>query len=196
MGRQQVPIDQAQRTRSLQLGMTLIELMIALTVLAIGMSATMLLFVTAAMTNSKTKTDTAGTMLAQRVLDQIAAAPADANPVLTVTDCNPNGAAVWNIATTGAAGVGLGATLSAVTGDIDFTQAYAAVPANYKMLYVYCGGGGRQITYDVRWNITTVSAATKMITVSARQTSVGTTLGANRAKLFALPVTLRTIGGH
>jgi hypothetical protein len=60
------------------------------------------------------------------------------------------------------------------------------------MQYVDCNTGGRQAVYDVRWNIINVSTYARMITVSSRQLSPSSQLG-NRT--FALPVTLRGIGG-
>jgi hypothetical protein len=64
------------------------------------------------------------------------------------------------------------------------------------MQFVACGSGGRQTPYEVRWNIQTLSANTRLITVAARPLAAASSAGsANQALLFALPVTLRTIGG-
>lgn len=62
------------------------------------------------------------------------------------------------------------------------------------MSYVDCSvAGGTRTTYDVRWNVMTISANnSRLITASARQLS-STSLGGLR---FALPVNLRGIGGH
>jgi prepilin-type N-terminal cleavage/methylation domain-containing protein len=180
-----------------QRGMSLVELMIAITVLAVGLGALMGIFSTSIMLNQRAKGDTNGTMVAQAVLERIAGQPATSNAILTLTDCTAGGGVVWNIATAAAAAPGNGAALDANTGGIDFTQAYAAVPNNYKMLYVACGAGGRQTTYDVRWNVQTItgSANTRMITVSARPQAMATAGGRNQALLYAQPITLRTIGG-
>lgn len=178
--------------------MTLIELLIGITVLAIGMAGLMVLFSTAIMNNSRSKGDTSGTMLAQAVLEKIAAQPANSGATFNMTDCNPNGATDWTIATAGAASPGAGATLSdAATGNIDWTNfTYADVPANYKMQFVSCGRGGRQITYEVRWNIQTISARTRLITVSARPSAMASANNnQSQALLYAQPITLRTIGG-
>ena len=191
----------AQRERgrfdqSAERGISLVELVIAITVLAVGMAGLAVLFSTAIMNNSRSKGDTSGTMLTQTVLEQIAAQPANLAANLTLTDCNTAGATVWPIATTGVASPGSGATINVATGAIDFTQAYAAVPANYKMQFVACGNGGRQTTYEVRWNITTITANTRLITVSARPLAAASAAGnQNQALLFAPPITLRTIGG-
>ena len=190
----------AQRGRgrlnqSAERGISLVELVIAITVLAVGMAGLAVLFSTAIMNNSRSKGDTSGTMLTQTVLEKIAAQPANLVANLTTTDCNSAGPTVWPMATTGAASPGAGATISVATGAIDFTQAYAAVTPNYKMQYVACGVGGRQTTYDVRWNIQTITANTRLITVSARPLAAAAAGNQNQALLFAPPITLRTIGG-
>jgi Tfp pilus assembly protein PilV len=183
-----------ERGRSAERGISLVELVIAISVLAIGMAGLAVLFSTAIMNNSRSKGDTSGTMLTQTVLEKIAAQPANLVANLTATDCNSAGATVWPIATTGAANPGAGANIDN-TGAIDFTQAYAAVTANYKMLYVACGAGGQQTTYDVRWNIQTISVNTRLITVSTRALAAANAGNQNQALLFAPPITLRTIGG-
>jgi Tfp pilus assembly protein PilE len=171
--------------------MSMLELMIAMAVLAVGMTAVTALFHSAILTNNRAKVDTSATMLAQTVLEKIAAQPATQNTAISLTDCGgiPT---TWTIATAGAAAPGNGATVDANSGAIDFTQAYPDVPANYKMLFAGCGAGGRQTTFDVRWNVLTVTANTRLITVAARP--LGAT-GGNRPTQFAPPVTLRTIGG-
>ena len=183
-----------ERGKSAERGISLVELVIAISVLAIGMAGLAVLFSTAIMNNSRSKGDTSGTMLTQTVLEKIAAQPANLVANLTAADCNSAGATVWPIATTGAASPGAGANIDN-TGAIDFTQAYAAVPANYKMQYVSCGAGGQQTTYDVRWNIQTISANTRLITVSTRPLAAANAGNQNQALLFAPPITLRTIGG-
>ena len=182
--------------QSSERGISLVELVIAITVLAVGMAGLAVLFSTAIMNNSRSKGDTSGTMLAQTVLEQIAAQPANLAANLTLTDCNPAGGVAWPIATAGVASPGAGATIDVNTGAVDFTQAYAAIVGNYKMQYVACGNNGRQMTYEVRWNIQTITANTRLITVSARPLAAASAAGnQNQALLFAPPITLRTIGG-
>src|SRR5437016_14223653 len=67
-------------------GFSLIELMIALVVLAVGMAALGVLFGVAILGNGRSKGDTAGTMLAQTILEQIAAQPASSAANLSVTE--------------------------------------------------------------------------------------------------------------
>jgi Tfp pilus assembly protein PilV len=189
------PRGRGRLDQSPERGISLVELVIAISVLAIGMAGLAVLFSTAIMNNSRSKGDTSGTMLTQTVLEKIAAQPANLVANLTAADCNSAGATVWPIATTGAASPGAGATINVATGAIDFTQAYAAVTANYKMLYVSCGAGGQQTTYEVRWNIQTISANSRLITVSTRPLAAAAAGNQNQALLFAPPITLRTIGG-
>lgn len=174
---------------SCQRGMSMIELLIAMTVLAVGMGGMVAVFAAAIAGNSKAKFDTSGTMLAQTVLERVAAQPANAAANITLQDCNPGAPQNWIVSS--APG---GAALTA-GGDIDWVnQTYAQVQAafpNHAMLFVACGNNGRQVTYDVRWNVQTISANSRMITVSARPAA------ANNAGMpkFTQPVTLRGVGG-
>lgn len=178
--------------RTGQQGMTIIELLIALTILVIGMGAVMIMIATAIAQNNGTKHDSSGTMLAQMVTEQIGSIPGNLNPPPanpTETDC---AGTVHNIAVFGAAAAaGTGAALNAATGDIDFNQAAGAVPADYRMVYVSCGDAGRQPTYDVRWNVQQLRPNTKLITVAARRIDRQRRAGVG----FNLPITLRTIVG-
>ena len=179
------------RGRKREQGMTLIELMMAMVILAVGLGALSILFTTAIQTNNKNAKDSSATMLAQLLLEEISAQPANTSTNLTVTDCGGN---PFPVATLGAAApAGRGASLTA-TGRIDQTQAYSAVLANYAMQYVACGTGSRRATYDVRWNVITLTPQSRLITVSARQ-SQGTGVGLLGGLVYAMPVTLRTIGG-
>lgn len=177
------------KTRRAKAGFTLVEMMIALTVLAIGLAGINALFVTGMYTVDKNKHDTTATMISQLVTEQITAMPTTStSPNLTVTDCAANS---LTIATAGgAAPTGAGAPLLG-NGNIDQT---AAKVANYSMTYVACAppGSNMQSSYDVRWNVMTITSDSRLITVSARQLN-GTQLGGLH---FALPVNLRTIGGR
>jgi type IV pilus modification protein PilV len=182
-----------------QAGFSLVELLIAMFVMAVGLSAIAILFTTAIASNQRNKVNTTATMLAQTVLDQVAAKAAnDANNV-TITDCT--GAAKTIATASGAAPNGAGATLVAATGaggypvagDIDYTQAFAGVPANYGMLYTDCGSNGAAgtaLTYEVRWNVMAMPAAMGAKTSTFVKVVTGTNLA-----FFARPVTLRTIVG-
>ncbi|HYX70201.1 MAG TPA: prepilin-type N-terminal cleavage/methylation domain-containing protein, partial [Terriglobales bacterium] len=110
--------------RSSASGMTLIELMIAMVVLAVGLIAIANVVAIAIANNNRNRMDTTSTMLSEMVLEQIQSVPATSNVVLTVTDCAGN---VLNINTTGAAApAGAGANLIAPgaainAGNIDYT---------------------------------------------------------------------------
>ena len=177
-------------------GFMLIELLISMVILTVGLGGLLVLLVTAMNTDRVAGSDTASTMVAEHVLEQISAqgvgADSPPNPPLTITDCT---GAVWNINTqrallnagSGANG-GNGANLTA-NGIIDWTQAYAGVPAGYAMLYVSCGAGGKQTTYDVRWNVIQMSANSRLSVISARPFG-SRQLGGLK---FVVPVNLRSI---
>jgi len=173
----------------------LIELLIAMVVLAVGLGGILVLLIASIYTNNRAGNDTTSTMVAEHVLEQISAQPANGVSSLTVTDCAGTG---WSINTVGAiqgAGSGgshggNGAKLT-TTGIIDWTQSYAAVPANYAMNYAACGAGGKRSVYDIRWDVLTMSNYSRMIVVSARP-SGSPVVGGVR---YIIPPNMRTIGG-
>lgn len=187
--------------RSSSSGMTLIELMIAMVVLAVGLIAIANVVALAIANNSRNRLDTTSVMLSEMVLEQIQSVPASANvvPGIPITDC---AGVVWNVNTTGApapAGAGanlIGAGAANNAGDIDYTQAEAAIPAGYSMDYTTCGPAGQQFVYEVRWNIVTNPANnfTKVVTVSARR-KMGALNSSPNLVYFAQPTTLRGIAG-
>ncbi len=176
----------------------LLELLIAIVVLATGMAGILVMLITSMYTNNRSGADTSATMVAEHVMEQISSQPANSTAPLSITDCAGN---PWTIETAGApngAGTsgsygGNGAILTA-NGTVDWTQGYGSVPAGYAMRYAACGEGGRQTVYDVRWNVIALNAtnnSSRMIFVSARPTGSATVGGLR----FVLPVNLRTIGG-
>jgi hypothetical protein len=172
----------------------LLELLIAMVVLVIGLGGLLTLLVGSMSTNNTAGSDTTSTMLAEHILEQTSAQPANSTTNLSVTDC---AGTLWTIATAGAAkgsgtgsNGGNGANLTA-TGGVDWTQSYSSVPNGYAMQYVSCGAGGRQTTYDVRWNVITMSNYTRMVFVSARPSNSAAVGGLH----YVFPVNLRTIGG-
>jgi type II secretory pathway pseudopilin PulG len=183
------------RRQRCDVGMSLIELMFAMLILAVGLGALSILFIFASETNNKNSKATSSTMLAQQVLEQISAQHPNSTQVITLTDCAGN---QWSVNTVGAvapAGAGAQIVTSASDpfyGGLDPAQAYSAIPAGYAMQYADCAANGRQTVYDVRWNIITLDSYTRLITVSARQNGPSNQLG---GRLFFLPATLRGIGG-
>jgi prepilin-type N-terminal cleavage/methylation domain-containing protein len=192
--------EQPRRRR--QAGLSMVELLIAMLVLAVGMMGSMILVRTAIVNNNRNKLDTTATALAQMVLEQITSRSATNATNITIADCtgvnrviNPNGAAA----------PGAGATMLTGgfnSGNIDFSQAFAVPLANnYAMQYITCGpaagtpgaAAGGQVTYEIRWNVTTMTGFTKLVTVSARK-QIATNTGA--LPYFSVPVTLRGIAGQ
>ncbi|HEX3094860.1 MAG TPA: prepilin-type N-terminal cleavage/methylation domain-containing protein, partial [Candidatus Angelobacter sp.] len=98
-------------------GFTLVELMVAMFVLAVGVLGGMVMILMGMTRDNTNRMDTTATNAAQAVLEVIAAVPANATPPLSVTDCTNTARA---LTTVGSAG-GSGATL-APNGDVDFTQ--------------------------------------------------------------------------
>jgi prepilin-type N-terminal cleavage/methylation domain-containing protein len=160
-------------------GMTLLELMIAMVVLAVGILGSMALVVRAMQGNAVSKQTSNSTTVAQMVTESIMAVPANTATVVTITDCTNT---VYNVNT--AAG---GPAVTA-SGDLDLT---AATVAGYNMSYTDCGTSGRKAVWDVRWNVKATSTFTKLLTVSARLKSAGT-----NPIMFAPVTTIRTIVGQ
>jgi len=176
-------------------GSMLIELLISMTILVVGLGGLMVLLVSTMYTDGRSRNDTTSTMVAEHVLEQISAQPANGTLLLQLVDCANT---TWNIDTTGSAqGAGSGGSYGGnganltVNGTIDWTEAYSSVPGNYAMQYVSCGTGGKQVAYDVRWDVVTITNYSRMIVVSARPTGSAT----NGGLRFVVPAQLRTIAG-
>jgi Tfp pilus assembly protein PilV len=176
-------------------GSMLIELLFATTILTIGFGGILVLLTGSMYSNSRSSNDTTSTMLAEHILEQISSTPANSNTALTITDCAGTN---WSISVAGAAvnggnggsygGNGASLTSAAI---VDWTQTYSNIPAGYAMQYVACGSGGKQITYDIRWDVVNMSTYTRMVMISARP--VGSAyVGGLR---YVVPVNLRTIAG-
>jgi hypothetical protein len=117
--------------------------------------------------------------------------PANTSPTIPLTDC---AGTANNINTTGTASAsGAGSQLVADGSAIDFTQTLGSTgaPAGYYMAFTDCGTNTRQATYDIRWNIRTISTYVKLVTVSAKLRGAGSDL-----KVFSLPVTVRSMAGQ
>jgi len=166
--------SRTKRRTNRQAGLTMIEVMVAAAVIVVGFMATLGLVLTAIASNNRNRMDSTGTMLAQAVVENISSVLVGSGTD-NLTDCAGNN---WTINTA----VG-GATMSG--SQIDFTQ--SSPPSEYFMNYAVCNVGS-QNTYDVRWNIQTVTSNTYLITVGVKMRGAGT----GGSKFFALPVTLRT----
>lgn len=189
--------------------MTLIELMIAMTVLAVGLPACMLLLLFGMQANSRNKGDTASTVVDQEVIENFSTLKQYPLPgFVAINDCALSGgsANVHNASlAAGAMPAGSGAVMYTTgtaptpsqVGDVDWTQptpvlATSAVQG-YAMMWQSCGGD----IYEVRWNIQQVTTHLSLLTVSSRpQAAVqadSAGLGKRRAVLYARPTTLRTL---
>jgi prepilin-type N-terminal cleavage/methylation domain-containing protein len=187
-------------------GMTLIELMIAMGVLAIGLPATMLMLVIGIQADSSSKTDTTATVLDQEVIEKFTTLKNyPKNNTVNIYDCSTASGAtghyvLGNLYQGATPGSSVGAATNAA-GNIDWTQAAPALAtsaaAGYAMHYQTCSGE----TYEVRWSIYymgTAAAPSKLsiLTVSARPLSAVSAAARgtlNQAILYAQPVTLRTM---
>jgi Tfp pilus assembly protein PilV len=191
------------RTKA-QRGVALLELLIAIVVLAFGLLGLLPLIVGSIGTNTNNRLDSAAVLLSQSISEQIAGQPASTPVALQLTDCAGN---VWNINTAGAAGVGAGALLftagtapsAAMVDSIDFlNQASGAVPGGYQANFRTCDANGTRTTFDVRWNVRNLSVIggvtiTKLVTVAARpRFNAGQKMNAQ----FTIPVSLRTVVGQ
>jgi len=168
-------------------GISLIEVLLATTVLAICSLGVIGMVASSIATDTRNKFDSTTTMLAQSIVEQIAAT-AIGNGTATLTDCAGNAHAINTQAG--------GSALNALGNAISFSQTNP--PADYRMVYVVkspCQTTGiEQATYDVRWNISQIGPGTTntyMLTVSAQMLNRG-----NGNINFALPVTLRVMLGN
>jgi type II secretory pathway pseudopilin PulG len=186
-----------------QHGFMMIELMISMVVLSIGLAGILVLMVAAMYTDKRSSNDTASTMVAEHILEQITAQGLQANTPIPITDCaNPPN--VLNIATAraplggGNAGAfgGNGAALTN-RGVIDWTQDFGAIPtdpatgAPYAIRYMSCGANGKQMPYEVRWDVIQMpGSANNRLTVIGARPETSRQLGGLK---YVFPVNLRTV---
>jgi prepilin-type N-terminal cleavage/methylation domain-containing protein len=185
--------NSASRAQRTDFGMTLLELMIAITVLALGLGGGMALLSTSIATNNRNKMDTTATTLSQMVLEQILAAGANATTTFTLTDC------VGNVFTINPAGssTGVGAAITS-GGDIDYTGAVSP-STGYNMNYTVCKAAGQYNIYDIRWRITILnntgtSIYRKQVVAAARPIG-GASTSTYSQIYYAAPITLKSVAG-
>src|SRR6266498_3611585 len=143
-------------------GFTLIELLMAGVLLVVGVMAMAGLVGLTVKNNGHSRLDSTATMLNQAVVEQVTSGinyqSFGGTGTASLYDCGSHtvdAANPWPVESNPG-----GAPLS--EGKIDFTQAEVA---GYHMDYVVCVGD-RQITYDVRWNISPLTTTfTKILTV-------------------------------
>src|SRR5262249_10210975 len=192
----------ALATRKTQSGFSLVELLIAITVLAIGMAGILPVLIMGMNSNQANRQDSQAVTLAQMVTDQIAGRPASIDVNIPIQDCRPNnigGPQNLNINTAAGGGALFQPNAgSALAGTIDFSQ---PIVGGYQMQY-YAFGNNDVTTidrsaalYDIRWNIVAVPGnQMKIVTVAARRVNV---VGRSQLQnlLFTRPINLRTIVG-
>ena len=196
-----------RRVRRRECGFSLLELMVAMSVLTVGMLGSMIMILAGMQSNARNKNDSAAVVLDQEILEKFATLKLYPAPgFVTIYDCalNAGNANAHNASLAqGPSPTGAGATLytagtaplPANVGDIDWTQPTPALATSvnqgYAMFYQACSGD----VYEVRWNIMQSPApngSTRLstLTVSSRQTAAQ---GSRIGMLFAPPTTLRTL---
>jgi len=178
-----------RRNRKLQ-GFSLVELTVAMFVLAVGVLGGMMMIILGMSRNNSNRVDTTATNIAQTVLEEISAAPPNVDKTLVITDCLQTDPVTSTLQINTAPG---GATV--LNGSINFSADSATtLNANgYQMNYTVCGTNGLQTVYDVRWRVDLVGGAnwSKLVTISARQPFAASQTGIS----YLPPVTLRTVVG-
>jgi prepilin-type N-terminal cleavage/methylation domain-containing protein len=167
-------------------GFSLIELMIAMTVLVIGLLGSMSIIFVATASNGRSKLNTAAATLAESTMERIVTIPQSASgaaATTSITDCAGN-TFIVNTLPGGSPLVSTGAFA-----DVDFTQ---APQPGYAMQYTVCQAGAG-VAYDVRWRIDPgPTPNTQLVTVSAKAMA-----GSNSpTAVFARPRTLHAYRGE
>jgi prepilin-type N-terminal cleavage/methylation domain-containing protein len=173
------------RAQKMARGFSLIELMIAMTVLAVGLLGGIVVIAVATANNGQSKLHTTAATMAESTMEKIIATPKKATGAAfqtQISDCAGN---TFVVST--APGGSQVITNGAFAGSVDFSQ--SPVP-NYSMRYVMCSAGAG-VTYDVRWRIEAgPTLSTQLVTVSAKSIT-----GGPSAQL-TLPFTLRQVRGN
>jgi prepilin-type N-terminal cleavage/methylation domain-containing protein len=175
-----------------QAGFTLIELMIAGVLLAVGVAAMSGLVGLAVKNNGHSRLDSTATMLNQAVVEQVSEAisfkaSCQGSGTLTITDCAGNPHTVDT--------AGPGAPLITTNPDptkigyIDFSVPQDTTNG-YEMDYAVCNGNTK-VYYDVRWNVQTISTTSSSFTTLL---TVGTRMQGGSA-IINFPINMRVMLG-
>jgi prepilin-type N-terminal cleavage/methylation domain-containing protein len=156
-------------------GFSLMELMMALSVLAVGLLGGMSVICVAVASNGGSKLNTTAATLAESTMERILATPQNGNSA--TTDCRGNTFAI-NTALGGSA-----VTTSGLFPGVNYAQPPVA---GYSMLYSTCSAGPA-LTYDVRWNIAPgPTPSTQLVTVSVKNVAAEGNPAAGLARKFTL----------
>lgn len=179
------------RRQAILRGFSLIELMIAMTVLTVGLLGGITLIGVATANNGRSKLHTTAVTLAESTMEKIVAIPKSATGAAaqtTMTDCAVP-ANVFNIQTTPGGPAVI--TDGAFAGTIDFSK---PPQPGYSMVYVMCSANGG-MTYDIRWRVDSSlnpppnGPSLQMVTVSVKP------LTGAAATQLTLPFTLHQLRG-
>lgn len=173
------------RTVKMSRGFSLIEVTIAISVLAVGLLGGIVVIGVASANDGRSKLHSTAVTLAESTMEKIVAIPQSATGTgaeTQMTDCAGN-SFVIETAPGGSDLIGSGAF-----GDsVDFSK---PAVGSYSMIYVTCGTTAN-VSYDVRWRIDQgPTPATQLVTVSAKPI---VTAGAAQ---FTLPYTLHQLRGN
>jgi prepilin-type N-terminal cleavage/methylation domain-containing protein len=166
-------------------GFSLIELMIAMTVLVVGLLGSMGIIFVATASNGRSKLNTTAATLAESTMERIVTIPQSATgaaALTSITDCAGN-TIIVNTVPGGSPLLSSGAFA-----DVDFNQ--PAVPG-YSMVYTVCPAG-TGVPYDVRWRIDPgPTPRTQLVTVSAKALAGNV----SPVAVFSRPRTLHQLRG-
>jgi prepilin-type N-terminal cleavage/methylation domain-containing protein len=176
-----------RETGKMSRGFSLIELMMAMAVLAVGLLGGIVVIAVATATNGRSKLHSTAASLASSTMEKIMAIPNKAVGPAAQTKLTDCAGSSFTIET--APGGSDLITDGAFSGSVDYSK---PPQANYSMQYIMCSSGAG-VPYDVRWNIDKgPTPSTQMVTVSAKP-MVGN--GAAAAQ-FTLPFTLHQLRGN
>jgi prepilin-type N-terminal cleavage/methylation domain-containing protein len=144
-------------------GFSLVELMIAMGVLAVGLLGGIAFIAVATANNGRSRLNTTAATLAESTMERIMAIPQKsmgADALTTLTDCSGH-SFTMNTAPGGSPLISSGG----LAGSVDYSQ---PAVTEYSMPYAACPSG-TGITYDIRWRIDPgPTPATQLVTVSVR----------------------------
>jgi len=167
-------------------GFSLVELIIAMAVLAVGLLGGIVFIAVATANNGRSKLNTTAATLAESTMERIVAIPqkaTGADALTTFMDCSGHNFTI-NTVPGGASLI----TSGSLAGAVDYSQ---PAVVEYSMPYAVCPSTSG-VTYDIRWRIEAgPTPSTQLVTVSVRSLSGP----AAPAAQLVRPFTLRQLRG-